>query len=337
MTGPLPRLHCAAPLTSRTPLVSVCIPTFNRGHYIEDAVSSAIAQTYERLEIIVVDDASDDDTVTLVTAYDDPRIRLHRNSRRLGQNANRNRTLALAEGELIKFLDSDDLLDPDCVAKMVDVFAEDPGVGLVFARRRIAFEKPATASVEAWLARFDELHAGFPAIEPVNDGRVLLAQWLAAGLHDNWIGEPSAVMARRSHMELSGGFSMYVHRTIDADLWARLLPRCLVGFIDEVLVTYRRGYNSEDLVNRRARRGWIDRLWTFESLAAAAEVRQAFPELERLRSIERRQAWRTAVRLGRVSDAHSVALAPYLRYLWFRALSRIGRDPDIFAQLPEHT
>ena len=334
MTRSLPALHRAPPLGSRTPLVSVCIPTFDRGRYIEAAVSSAIAQTYERLEIIVIDDASRDDTVELVSACDDSRIRLERNHRRLGQNANRNRALLMARGELIKFLDSDDLLDTRCVAKMVEIFADDPTVGLVSSRRRIAFEGPGTEASEAWLARFGDVHTNFAAIERVNDGRALLAEWLAAGLHDNWIGEPSAVMVRRDHLLASGGFSLYVRQRIDSDLWMRLLARSLVGFVDELLVTYRRGHQSEYVVNSRTRRDWLDRLWSLEGLAADLAIRQGYPELERLLRDERTQAFRTALRLGRLQRGRSVPVGPYLRYLKLRALVRLGHSTALFATLP---
>jgi glycosyltransferase involved in cell wall biosynthesis len=313
----------------------VCIPTFNRGRYIETALNSAIGQTYDRLEIIVLDDASTDDTVDLVKAYDDSRIRLHINPRRLGQNANRNRALSIASGELIKFLDSDDRLDSECVAKMADIFADDPTVGLVFSRRRIALEGPRNGTSQEWLANYGELHTQFAAVERLNDGRTLFAQWLAAGLHDNWIGEPSAVMVRRDHLQASGGFSFHVQQRIDSDLWMRLLVRSLVGFADEVLVTYRRGHESEDVVNSRTRRDWIDRLWNLEGLATDEELRRGYPALVRLLRDERMQAWRTAARLGRLTDERSVPVGPYVRYLRYRTLSRLGLPSALFAKLPQ--
>jgi glycosyltransferase involved in cell wall biosynthesis len=313
----------------------VCIPTFNRGEYIEAALTSVLRQTYDPLEIIVVDDASTDDTVDRVTSYDDPRIRLYANAVTLGQSGNRNRALAIARGELIKFLDSDDLLEADCVAKMADLFAGDSGVGLVFSRRRILAEGPVTERYQTWAARYGHLHTNFAAIERLNDGRVLLAQWLRAGLRDNWIGEPSAVMVRRDHLRISGGFGLYQYQTVDSALWVRLLAHALVGFVDEPLVTYRRGHESADVVNSRTRNDWTDLLWTIESLAADAEVRQAYPELKNLLRAERRQAWRTAARLGRVRGEQAVPLGPYFRYLRFRTLTRLGLRPASFAKLPK--
>jgi len=317
LTAALPRLHRAPLLTSRTPLVSVCIPTFNRSGFIEAAINSALEQTYEPLEVIVVDDASTDDTVERARSYVDSRVRLYVNAQRLGQGGNRNRALALAQGELVKFLDSDDLLEPHCVATMADLFVQSSAVGLVFSRRRIVLEELDAAS-QTWLADYGDLHMNFAALDRLNDGRALFAQWLAAGLHDNWIGEPSAVMVRQSHLEVTGGFGFHVYQTIDSDLWARLLPHALVGFVDEPLATYRYGEASEHAANRRMQRDWLDRLWTLEGLAADAEVRHAYPEVEVLLGKERRQAWRTTARLGHLRGEQNVPVRPYLRYLWFR-------------------
>ncbi len=308
--------------------------TFNQGSYIDDALRSALGQTYEPIEVVVVDDASTDDTVARVRSYADPRIRLHLNERNLGQSANRNRALALARGDLIKFLDSDDRLEHDCVTKMAALAADDAAIGLVFSRRRIAVDGPRQAG-QAWADRFADLHRRFRAIQAINDGRALLAEWLSAGLGDNWIGEPSAVMVSRTHLELSGGFAHYVRLRVDADLWARILPRALVGFVDEELASYRWSEESESTAATKNRRNWIDGLWTLEALALDPELRQAYPQIVELLRAERRQAYRSAMRLGYVKDGQRVPLAPYLRYARFRMLSAVGRPPELFPRLPQ--
>jgi glycosyltransferase involved in cell wall biosynthesis len=92
--------------------------TCNHAKYVEEAVDSALAQTHSNLELVVVDDASDDGTPEILAAYSDPRVRLFKNPRRLGQADNRNRAVDLSRGELIKFLDDDDVLDPTCVSRL---------------------------------------------------------------------------------------------------------------------------------------------------------------------------------------------------------------------------
>ena len=317
---------------SHRALVSICIPVFNRARYIDETLRSALGQTYEPLELVVVDDGSRDDTVARVRSHADPRLRLYVNEHNLGMTGNGNRALALARGQLIKFLDSDDVLAPDCVTKMARFFMDDPAVGLVFSRRRIAVD-PAAQEAQAWLTHFSELHTHFQAIGSINDGRALLSELLAAGLPGNWIGEPSAVMVRRAHLDVSGGFAHHVQHCADLDLWVRILPHSLVGFIDEQLVTYRWGHESES-TKLAQRRNWIDRLWLLEALALDTDVRRAYPQVDDLRRVERKQTYRTALRCGRVKDDGRFPVAPYLRYARFRILAALGREPELFATLP---
>jgi glycosyltransferase involved in cell wall biosynthesis len=98
-------------------LVSIIIPTYNRAHYIVEAVRSAQAQTYPRKQIIVVDDGSCDDTARHVAALGGVEYRYQPNR---GQGAARNHGLRLARGEFIASLDSDDLWDADFLSRSVE-------------------------------------------------------------------------------------------------------------------------------------------------------------------------------------------------------------------------
>src|SRR5688500_6704463 len=93
-------------------MISVCIPTFNYGHFLGRAVESVLAQDHGDFELIVVDNASTDDTQAVLARYDDPRLRVVRNPSNLGLFGNFERCLELAGGELVKFLASDDWLHP---------------------------------------------------------------------------------------------------------------------------------------------------------------------------------------------------------------------------------
>ena len=136
------------------PLVSVCLPTFNSARFVGAALESALAQTYEPLEILIVDNGSTDGTLELVRGYDDPRLRVSVNERNIGLVANHNQCIRIARGPLIKFLHSDDLLEPDCVARMAEVAQRSERVGLVFARRAILLEAPDDPDSRAWAERY---------------------------------------------------------------------------------------------------------------------------------------------------------------------------------------
>jgi len=106
------------------PLVSAVIPTFNRGWIMAEAVQSVLDQTYEPLEIIVVDDGSTDNTRDVLEPFMD-RITLLKQENK-GVSAARNLGIKNARGEFIAFLDSDDLWLPDKTACQIDFFKANP-------------------------------------------------------------------------------------------------------------------------------------------------------------------------------------------------------------------
>ena len=100
------------------PLVSVCIPAYNCEKYIIETIHSIINQTYNNLEIIVVDDGSTDDTVTNLNSISDARFKYITKSNR-GAAAARNTALAVSKGKFIKFMDADDLINTNCIEEQV--------------------------------------------------------------------------------------------------------------------------------------------------------------------------------------------------------------------------
>ncbi len=104
------------------PIVSVIMPAYNAGRYIEKAIRSVQGQTFSRWELIVVDDCSGDDTAQIVSqlAQEDPRICLYRNEQNLGAAKSRNRGLELHKGEYVAFLDSDDAWRPQKLERQIN-------------------------------------------------------------------------------------------------------------------------------------------------------------------------------------------------------------------------
>lgn len=124
------------------PLVSVCIPTYNNGLFIEETLESILNQSYQHLEIILCDDCSSDDTVERLKKYTDPRIKIYQNTRNLGMHGNWQKALDLAEGDFIKLVCGDDLLSSDCIEKQLNCFSL-PGnddLVLVGCKRSIIME-----------------------------------------------------------------------------------------------------------------------------------------------------------------------------------------------------
>jgi glycosyltransferase involved in cell wall biosynthesis len=103
--------------SNRAPLLSVCIPTYNRAAMLVDAIESALTQGFEDFELIVCDNASTDDTEAVVKRYRDPRLRYCRFPELVGMYANHNRCIELARAPWIIFLHSDDRLAPSALSR----------------------------------------------------------------------------------------------------------------------------------------------------------------------------------------------------------------------------
>ncbi|MDG5818739.1 glycosyltransferase [Natronococcus sp. A-GB7] len=122
------------------PAVSIVIPTYNRASVVGRAIDSALAQTCDDLEVIVVDDGSTDGTDAVLGSYDDDRLVVLETGTNGGANAARNRGIERATGEFVSFLDSDDELAPTHLERVLESFREGPeqvrGVYTSYRKRR---------------------------------------------------------------------------------------------------------------------------------------------------------------------------------------------------------
>src|SRR5881394_1395583 len=102
-----------------TPLVSILIPAYNAERWIADTIQSALAQTWPRTEIIVVDDGSRDQTLSIARQFASKNVSVITQDNQ-GGSAARNRAFTICQGEFIQWLDADDLLSPDKIARQMN-------------------------------------------------------------------------------------------------------------------------------------------------------------------------------------------------------------------------
>lgn len=200
--------------------VSVIIPSYNRAYCLSVALASVCAQTYQDIEIIVVDDASSDATPSLCADFAElvgDRFVYLRNNQNLGAAASRNRALDIARGEFVAFLDSDDAYYPDKIAKQVEAFARMPEADFCTSFYATTFSVNGLGRRTLGWWTSEQLYPGF--LDPRN----------------NWIVTPS-VMLRRTALERAGMFASHMTLCEDLDLWARVL-QCAQGVVvPQVLV-----------------------------------------------------------------------------------------------------
>ncbi len=220
------------------PSVSICIPNYNQGRYLGQAVESALAQTHADVEVIVSDNASTDETAAVMNRFSDPRLRVVRNPRNIGMVANFNQVIRLANAPLVKFLCADDVLEPECVARMVSVAERFPAVGLVSVGRLLIDEEGRVIASRA--------KSGSEVVR----GHDVLARVHRAG---NEIGNPSQVMVHRKVLDVVGGFDPdYGAYMNDWDLWLRCAEIRDVGFVGEPLVRVRLHQVQMGVIGARA-------------------------------------------------------------------------------------
>ena len=207
--------------------VSICIPTYNYGLYLAEAIESILSQSFADFELIIVDDGSTDDTCSVVAPYAqrDSRIRFSVNERNIGMVQNWNHCLHLARGEYVKFVFADDkLASPDALQRMVEILDANSSVSLVCSARNFIDQDSALLKVESHFCRTGILSGD----EVIN--YCLIRQ-------GNLIGEPSVVMFRRA--QARRGFLTNYQQIVDLEMWFHLLEQGAFAYINEPLCSFR--------------------------------------------------------------------------------------------------
>lgn len=214
----MPSAISSTRLTTHAPRVSVVIPTYNHREFVGQAIRSALEQTYVDLEIIVVDDGSQDGTREEVERFGD-RIRYVWQENR-GLSGARNTGILASRGEFIGLLDSDDLYLPTFVETLVGFLDAQPDADAVYCSAQ-------TVDV-----------SGRPL--PQQIGRVVPAERLRETLLNGGFFPPSCMFARaRCYQRPDGLFDESMRRVEDVDLWLRFTERYKVMGIDTALLQYR--------------------------------------------------------------------------------------------------
>ena len=219
------------------PLVSVVIPAY-KATWFEAALASACEQTYGNLEIIVCDDSGGSLIAAVVAQYSTSAnvpIRYQRNPTPLYEMGNTAECIALASGTYIKFLHDDDVLAPECVARLVAVMERDPGIALATSRReRIDSAGQPLADILATVQAFPQ------AVQI--DGKELVSLLVDHTL--NFIGEPSCVMCRRADVLAYGDQLMSLNGlgidwVGDLSIYVKLLQGGNLAYLPQALTRVR--------------------------------------------------------------------------------------------------
>ena len=209
----------------KEPFISVIIPAFNADKYIAETLNSVLLQSHSNFEAIVVNDASTDRTKEIVNEFieRDARFKLIEQSH-LGTANARNHGIKTSRGELISFLDADDLWHPDKLLEQYLMFRENSSVDFVSCFAVIVDENSCSKGLIS--------------------GRYLKGNCYRTMLEAGGISGGSIVMVRKECLEQVGEFNPRLGPYEDWDMWVRLARLFKIKTVPKILVGYRRSENS---------------------------------------------------------------------------------------------
>jgi glycosyltransferase involved in cell wall biosynthesis len=249
------------------PLVSVVVTSYNHARYVWQAIDSILAQTFTDIEVVVIDDASQDESPAVLQHYVG-RIRVVFHETNRGTYASLNEGIALTNAPYIAILNSDDLWLPDKLEKQVAVLETHAGVGLV--------------------------HTAFCPIDA--EGKPILGNPLGIRFHHSPQGDvlaelltrnlfiTSSVLFRRECLERCGWFAEHLFGMGDWDMWLRIAEHYQIGYLPEALTLYR--IHGQNTMYQRQRM-LADDVWIHEE-----RIRK------RIRELLRHDGWRMRRAIG---------------------------------------
>ncbi len=209
-------------IENESPLVSVIIPTYNRAYILKESILSVLNQTYNNIEVIVVDDYSSDDTEKVVLSMVDHRITFVRNEKNFGTAESRNIGAKLAKGEYLAFNDSDDLWLPDKIESQIrGVLETDCDISYGYLKRSKAFDHDNSEII------------------PQNGTSEELSGYLHKKLLvNNFIALPTLLIKKDLFISV-GGFNSELRSVEDYEFLLRVTKENKVIFVDKILVDSR--------------------------------------------------------------------------------------------------
>jgi GT2 family glycosyltransferase len=217
----------------RRPLVSIVVPVFNGERYLRESLDSIVAQSYEPIEILAMDDASTDATPAILASYGG-RVTHHRQPANRGQFDNVNDGIVRARGEYVCVYHADDVYDPRIVEREVAFLERHPEAGAVFA---LDVFIDAQGHERGRLRLPPEVRGGRPLDYPVVLNALLIHM-------NSFLRGPSSMVRASAYREAGPYRGDEFRIAADLEMWLRIARRRPIGILEEHLFRYRHGHGN---------------------------------------------------------------------------------------------
>jgi glycosyltransferase involved in cell wall biosynthesis len=200
----------------KDPQLSVVLPCYNAAAFLQEAISSVLKQSFTDFELIIIDDGSTDESATIISKQNDPRLKVIRNEKNLGLIRTLNTGIAAAKGKYIARMDADDISRPERFEKQISFLEKNPGIGVC----------------GTWMHMIHN--------NSVYKHRYQASDTIKSALvFNNPIVHPSVMMRKNIFENTAHVYSMDYPHGEDYALWISLLEKTNFAVLDEPLIEYR--------------------------------------------------------------------------------------------------
>lgn len=210
------------------PRISVIMPSYNHARFVRAAIDSVLAQTFSDFELLISDDGSSDDSVSIISACDDRRIRFFAHADNRGACIVTNELIENASGEFIALINSDDEWVPGKLQRQLDFMERNPNVGACFSK-------------VGWIDRegHDLMNSAVSFGTVFDQPNRTRHEWLRHFFFKgNCLCHPSVLIRRTCYREL-GLYDNRLRQLPDFEMWVRVVKRYDIHILDEALVRFR--------------------------------------------------------------------------------------------------
>ncbi|MEI6564872.1 MAG: glycosyltransferase family 2 protein [bacterium] len=219
-----------------SPVVSICIPTFNRPELLKEAVQSCLNQTFSDFEIVITDNSTNDDSLKMISGIGDSRIRYYRNEGNIGSQASSVRALSLSSGKYVKWLMDDDLMSPVFLELTVEVLERHPSAGVAMAPMDLIDANGHRIIPRFYVFRAMDYRYRYRVGDGLVDRKTILHDFL---VRDYPCCVPSGVLFRHEILQRIRGVDPVADFAADLDICMRAALHSDFYYIDQVLSSWR--------------------------------------------------------------------------------------------------